>query len=216
MFQYAGKGYNLTVLALVVAVVYALVIGVESGRYPLQGPVLLGFANGDSYQVESIVYLEFLIAFLLLCPKGKEMGLCVTEGDFHLAHLQYLVRMIGADSQADSTVHNVFTQSHCQRYSTLFGFLISNGVVVDAACYTAYDGIETISVLFANHFLQDNSHLFLIDDIAGGRHVVLASLIEYAGVDSFYGSGKHGESFVLVCAVWNHVGRVYAGEGLVV
>ena len=124
--------------------------------------------------------------------------------------------MIGADSKTDTAVYNVFTQSHCQRNSTFFSLLVANRVIVDTACYTAYDRIETISMLFANHFLQDYSHLLLVDDVAGSRHVIFAPLIEDAGVDCFYGSGKHRESFVLVCAIWNHICRIDAGKRLVV
>ena len=94
--------------------------------------------------------------------------------------------------------------------------LVADGVVVDAARHAAYDGVVPVPVHLAHHLLQDDRHLLLVDDVARGSHVVLAALVEDAGVDCLDGTRKHGEPLVLVGIVGYHVRAVHAGEGLVV
>ena len=143
------------------------------------------------------------------------MRLCVAQCHFHFAHLQHLVGVCGAYAQALSAVHNVFAQSQGQVYGALFGLLVADGIIVDAACHTADDRIETCVVLLAHHFLQDDGHLFLVNHVAGGGHVVLAAAVEHAGIDRLDGVGQHGQTVVLVADVRYHVSAVHTGKGLV-
>ena len=106
--------------------------------------------------------------------------------------------MCGADAQAGAAIDDVLAETHCQRDGSFLGLLVADGVIVDAACYAADDGIEPAVVLFAHHFLQDDGHLLLVDDVARGRHVVLAAAVEDAGIDGFDGFGKHGETLIAV------------------
>ena len=216
VLQDARKGDDLAVAPFVEAIVDALVHGVVGGAYPLERAVLLRLADGHLDEVEAIVDAHgscFLRAF---GRERQEVCLCVAECNLHLAHLQDLMRMGGADAQARSAVHDVFAQAHCQRDGPFLGFLVADGVVVDAACHAADDGVEPAVVLLADYFLQDDGHLLLVDDVARGRHVVLAAAVEDAGVDGLDGFGEHREAFVVVVCRGYHVGAVDAGEGLVV
>ena len=144
------------------------------------------------------------------------MCLGVAQSNLHLAHLQHLMRVSRADAQACSAIDNVLAESHCQGDGALLSFLVADGVVVDASCHAADDGVEASVVLLAHNFLQDDSHLLLVDDIACGRHVVLAVLVEDAGIDGFDSFGEHGESLVAVVGRGYHVGAIDTGEWLVV
>ena len=112
VFQYTGKRDNLAVLAFVVSVIDTLIIGIEGRGNPLEGTILLRFANRNLNQIKTVVHFEFLIAFLFLGSEGKETGLCISERYFHLTHLKYLMRVIGTDAQAYTAIHNIFSKSH--------------------------------------------------------------------------------------------------------
>ena len=67
----------------------------------------------------------------------------------------------------------------------------------------------------SHHLLQDDGHLLLVDDIAGGRHIVLAASVIHAGIDSTYSLREHGQPLILVTSIGNHIGTVYTRKGLV-
>ena len=71
-------------------------------------------------------------------------------------------------------------------------------------------------MLFTHNFLQNYGHLFLVYDVAGGGHVILAPLIEDTGINGFYGSCQHRKTIVFVGCIWNHIGGIDAGKGLIV
>ena len=69
--------------------------------------------------------------------------------------------------------------------------------------------------MLAHHLLQDDCHLLLVDDIGGGRHVVLRTAVEDRGIDRLDGIGEEFHTTVFVLDVGNHVGAVDAGKRLV-
>ena len=73
-----------------------------------------------------------------------------------------------------------------------------------------------VAVGLAHHLLQYDSHLFLVDDIAGGGHVGLGIAVVHRGIHAFDGGSQHAEHLVFVVKAWNQVGGVDAGKGLVV
>ena len=144
VLEYAGKGDDLAVAPFVVAVVDALVDGVVGAAYPGQCAVLLCLTHRPAAQIETIVLHEVepsvLQVFHVQC---QEVGLRVAQGDFHLAHLQHLVGMGRTHAQALSAVHDILAQAQGQVHRPFFGFLVADGVIVDAAGHTADDGIES-------------------------------------------------------------------------
>ena len=87
MLQHAGERYYLAVAPLVEAVVYALVVGVVGGAYPLQRAVLLSLADRHADKVESVVHLEFPSGSAVVAPESQEVGLRLLQGNLRLAHL---------------------------------------------------------------------------------------------------------------------------------
>ena len=67
-----------------------------------------------------------------------------------------------------------------------------------------------------HHFLQDDSHFLLVDDVRRGSHVVLAGTIEHGSIDALDGIAQHAEAHILVLRKGNHVSAVDARERLVV
>ena len=216
VLQYTSEGDNLAVAPFVKAVIDALVNGVVCRGNPLQCSVLLGLANWYFDEIKAIVDTHLSCFLRAFGPQSQEVRLCVAKSNLHLAHLQDLIRMCRADAQARTTIHDVFSKTHCQRDCTLFGLLFANGVIVDATCHTADDGVEAAVVLLAYHLLQNDCHLLLVDDIAGGLHIVLTAPVEDTGINGLDGFGEHRETLVAVVCCRYHIGTIYTCEGLVV
>ena len=64
--------------------------------------------------------------------------------------------------------------------------------------------------------MQDDSHLFLVDNVARCLHVCLRVAEVDRSIYSLDGIAQHAQHLVLVVQIGNHVGVVDAGEGLVV
>ena len=146
--------------------------------------ILLSLADRHLDEVEAIIHADIARFLRTLSSQGKEVRLCVAQGNLHLAHLQNLMWVGWADTKAGSTIHDVLSKTHRQRDSSLLGLLVTDGVVVDASCHTTNDRIEAAVVLLAHDLLKDDGHLLLVNHIACGRHVVLAAAIEDAGVNA--------------------------------
>ena len=71
-------------------------------------------------------------------------------------------------------------------------------------------------MFFADEFLKHDGHFLLVDEILRGGEVGLAVGIEDGGVDGFDGGAEHTGHGGGVGHVWNHVGGVDTGEGLIV
>ena len=106
--------------------------------------------------------------------------------------------MIRTYTQRKSTVNNVFTKSQRQAYSTLFGLLVVDRIIINRARHTRNGRIIAVSILSTYHLLQYNRHLLLVDNIAGGLHIRLAVLIIYRGVNSLDGIAQHTQHLVLI------------------
>ncbi len=213
VLQYAAETHQLSVLALIETIVDALVEGVEGGAYPLQFAVLFRLAHGMVAQVEAVVGLEREIDMVEVeCQKAR---LRVLQRNVCLAHLQYLVGMIGRETQTDASVHDVFSKSQCQTDGSLLGLLVVQRIVVQAACHATHCWIEAALMLVSHHFLQDDRHLLLVDDVGCCGHIVLGGAIENAGIHRLDGIGKHFQTLVVVAYVGNHVGTVDACKRLI-
>jgi len=118
-------------------------------------------------------------------------------------------------AQAHTAIDNVLAQTKGQRDGALLGFLVANGVIVDAACQALDDGIESGAILLTDNLLEDDSHLLLVDDVGGGSHVVLRTAVEDRGIDCLDGIGQKFHTTLLVLDVRNHVGAIDARKVLV-
>ena len=164
-------------------------------------------------QIETVVQREVLTHILQV--ERIELGLRFAEGDFHFAGLQHLIRVIGTDTECQSAVHDILAQAERQTHRTLLGLFIADGIIVERTGHSRNGRIEAVAILRSHHFLNDDGHFLLVDDIAGGLHVCLAVAIEYRSIDSLDSVAQHTEHFVLVLQIGNHVGGVDTGKGLV-
>ncbi len=215
VLEHAREGEYLAVAPLIEAIVDALVIGVVGGAYPLQGAMPLGIPQRDAHQIEPVIDLHGGRVGVAVGPHSQEICLRVAQGRLRLTRLQHLVRMCRAHTKAHAPIHDVLAQPHGQGHGALLGLLVAYGVIVDAARHTADDGVEDFAMRLAHNLLQDDSHLLLVDDVAGCGHIVLAGPVIDAGIHAAYGLREHGQPLVLVLGAGNHVSAVDTGEGLV-
>ena len=208
-----GKGDELAP-AGIDAVAYHHVIRVVGRGDEVQGAVGLGIFHMELQQVEAVVEREVLSQVLQV--EGIEAGLGLAQGDFHLAGLEHLRGVVRTDTQGETAVDNVFSKSQRQAHRAFFGQFVVDGIIVDRAGHTGYGRIVTVAILGANHFLKDDGHLFLVDDVASGLHVGLAILIIYGGIHTLDGIAQHAEHLVLVVQIGNHVSGIDTGKRLVV
>ena len=68
----------------------------------------------------------------------------------------------------------------------------------------------------AAHFLEDDGHLFLGDDVGGCGDVAAGCGEIHGGIDALDGLGDETQLLVLVLHRGNHVGGVYACKRLIV
>ena len=199
--------------ALVDAVADNLVVGVVGGSNAIERLVLIGLLDAKIEDVETIVYLEIIAHMRHV--EGIETGLRLLEGCVHLGGLQHLIRMIGRHTQGLSSIHNILTQTQGQRGNALLSQFVANGVIVERAKHTREGGIEASAILLTHHFLQDDSHLFLIDNVGGGSHIGLRVPIINRGINSLDGTSQHAKHLVLILKIRNHIGRVDTCKGLI-
>ena len=130
--------------------------------------------------------------------------------------------MIGRNAQRLSSIYDILAQTQRERGDTLVGLFVADGVVVDRPQHTREVGVEAVAILVAHHLLQYHRHLLLVYHVARGGHVGLGVAVEYRGiyaldgVDAFDRLEQQAQHLVLVVDVGDHVGRVDAGEGLIV
>ena len=134
----------------------------------------------------------------ILQIKRIKLSLRLTKSNFHLTGLQHLVRMIRTHPQSQTSVYNIFTQPQSKTYSSLFGFFISYGVVVERTCHPRNRRIKTVTILCTDHLLQNNSHLLLVYHIAGCLHIRLAVSEENRSIHPFYGIAQHTEHLIFI------------------
>ena len=212
MLQHARKSDYLAP-SLVEPIIDHLVIRVESGGDVIKRLVGLSVFHLQFQDIESVIYLE--IFHYIAHVQGIETGLGFPQGNLRFAGLQHLVRMIRAYPERLASVHDILTQSQGQIGNAFLRGLITNGIIIERAQHAAHIGIVMVAVGVANHLLQDNGHLLLVDDIARGRHVSLGVTIVNRGINPLDGAGQHVEHLVLVVQAWYHIGGIDAGEGLV-
>ena len=147
----------------------------------MQHLVLVGLSYREIQQVEAVVCLE--VEVCLAEVEGEETCLCLSQRYLHLAHLHYLVRLVGVDTQCLSAVHDIFPESESHVHYALLGLLVVDGVVVYGACHARDVRVEPCVVCLPDHLLYYDRHLLLVYDIARGCHVSLGVFIVDRGID---------------------------------
>ena len=145
-----------------------------------------------------------------------EACLRLAQRRFHLTGLQHLRRMIRRNAQGLSAIDDILTQSEGETGNTLFGRFVTDGIIVQRAQHAREVGIIEITILFAHHLLQNDSHLLLVDDILRGQHISLRILVIDRGIDTLNGTGQHTQHLVFVVEIRNHIGAVDTSKRLVV
>ena len=80
--------------------------------------------------------------------------------------------MMRTDTQAETSIHDIFTQTQRQLHNTLISSLVTNRIVINTTSHARDGGIETTLVSLADHLLQDDRHLFLVNHIGRSHHIV--------------------------------------------
>ena len=148
--------------------------------------------------------------------ESVETGLRLFQCYFHFAGLQYLVGMIGREAERHATVYDIFSQTEGEVHSAFFGFFITDRIIVQRACHTGHTGVVTVTILVADYLLQNDRHLFLVDDIACGLHICFTVAEVDRSVHAFYGIGQHTKHFVFIIQIGDHIRIVYSGKRLIV
>ena len=119
--------------------------------YVVERTVLVSFLHPEVQYVKSIVHLKVLAHVFHV--ESVEARLCLTQGRFHLASLQHLVRMLRTDTKRLSSVDDIFSQSESEACNTLVSFFVAYRIVVDGAQHTAEVRIVSVAVLFSHDLL---------------------------------------------------------------
>ena len=212
LLQHATKGDDLSA-SLVIAVIDTLVRKIEGGGYIAQRSVGVGLLHFQFLDIETVIHLELRARMLHI--EGIETCLRLLQGDVHLAHLQNLRGMIGTNAERLTAVNDIFTQSEGQRGNSFLGSLVVDGIIVQRTQHAGDIRIIMVSVLLADHFLQDDGHLLLVNHIGGGCHIRLGVLVIDGGIHTLDGSRHHLQHLILIIQIGYHIGTVNAGERLV-
>ena len=213
LLEQSGEGDDLPA-SLVDTVAYDLVVGVVGRREEVERLVLVGLLHAQLEDVESVVDLE--VTPHMSHVERIELGLRLAQCRLHLAGLEHLVGVIGAHAQRLPAIDDILAQSECEAGDALLGLLVAYGVVVERSEHATHVGIVVGAVGVSHHFLEDDRHLLLVDDIARGRHVGLGVAVVDRRVDRLDGTSQHAQHLVLVVEIRNHIGGVDACERLIV
>ena len=196
------------------AVAYHHVVWVISGGDEVERAVGFRILHVQLQKVESVVERKVLPHILQV--EGIEAGLRLAQSNFHLAGLQHLRRVVRTNAQGKPSVYDVFSEAERKAHDAFFGQFVVDRVVIDRAGHPRNGRIVAVSVSGADHFLKDDGHFLLVDNVACSLHVRLAVFVVHRSIDPLDGIAQHAEHLILVVEIRNHVGRVDAGEGLVV
>ena len=131
--------------------------------------------------------------------------------------MQHLLRVAGRETQRAAAVDDQLAQSEGDVADPLFGRLVAYGVVVDRPSHARERGEEEPVLLRAAHLLDHDGHLLLGDQVLRRLHVGLRRREIDRGVDALDRLLQQTQLAVFVpLRIGNHIGRIDAGEGLVV
>ena len=126
------------------------------------------------------------------------------------------MRMIRTDTQGLTTIHDILTQSEGETGYAFLCLFISYRIIVERTEHTTHCWVETGAIILSHHLLQNNRHLLLVDDVAGGCHIRLGITIEHGGIHALDGTSQHLEHLILIIKIRNHIGRIDTGKRLIV
>ena len=148
--------------------------------------------------------------------QGQHLVLRVAQRQFGGRGLEHLLRIAGREAQCASSVHDQLAEPHCHVADAVRGLFVADGVVVDRPRHARAGGEEEPLLLRAAHLLDDDGHLLLRDEVLRSLDVGPRRREIDRRVDALDGFEQQAEHLVLVIDVGDHVGRVDAGERLVV
>ena len=212
MLKDIGKSNQLTA-ARIDSVTDHHIIRIVGGSNIIEGTVIFGILYGKLQEIKSVIKRE--VMSVVLQVKRIETGLRFAQGYFHFTGLKHLVRMIRTDTQSQSAVNDILAESQCQTDGTFFSRFVIDRIIVDGTGHSRYGRIITVAILGSDYLLQNNGHLFLVDDVTGGLHVSLAVTIINRSIHTFYRITQHTEHFIFVFQIRNHIGGIDTGKRLV-
>ena len=124
--------------------------------------------------------------------------------------------MTGRKTECLTSVDNIFSETDSYFCHSVFDCLIAYGIIIKRTPYSAERRIIEALMIFADNFLNDNSHFLLIYDIGGRGHIGFAVVEENRSIDALYSIGKHLNHNLAVFDLRYHIGRINAGKRLVV
>ena len=213
VLEHSGKGDELAA-GFIHTVVDDLIVRVEGRGDVVETQVFYRILHAELEDIESVIHLEVIAHVLHV--EGVELGLGIAQRHLCLGSLQHLMRMIRTDAEGLTAIHDILTQSEGKTGYTLLCLLIADRIIVERTEHATHRRIIAGAVVLAHHLLQDNRHLLLVDDVAGGCHVCLGIAIEYRGIHALDGTGEHLEHLILIVEIRNHIGGIDAGERLIV
>ena len=126
------------------------------------------------------------------------------------------MRMIRTDTQGLTTIHDILTQSEGETGYAFLCLFISYRIIVKRTEHTTHRWVEAGAIILTHHLLQDNRHLLLVDDVAGGSHIRLGITIEHGGIHALDGTSQHLKHLIFILKIRNHIGRIDTGKRLIV
>ena len=170
----------------------------------LQRALLIRVLQAQLDEVKGIVYGEVLRRILQV--QRIKTGLCLLQGKVHRTHLQDTVWMPGRETQRQAAIYDIFTQAQRDIGDTILSLLITDRVEVQRTGHTRDGRIEMILVAVAHHLLQDNSHLLLVDQVGGRRHISLTVTIEHRSIDRLDRIAHDPQHLILLLDLRHHIG----------
>ena len=213
MLEHTREGYQFAAI-LIDSIIDDLIVWIKSRCDIGKALVFYSILHPEFKNIKAIVYLE-IIAHMLHIQR-IELGLGVAQSQLCFRCLEHLIRMVRTNTKGLTSIYDIFTQAQGKTGYTLFSFFITYRIVIERTEHTAHGRIKPCTIVFAHNLLQDNSHLFLIDDIARCGHVSLRITIEHRSIDSLDGTGQHLQHLILIFQIWNHIGRINTGKWLIV
>ena len=197
----------------IITVTDNLVIRIISGNNIFQGTVRIGFLQSQSLQVKRIIDRELFCQVLQV--ECIETGLRLPESKIHRTHLQDIVRMTGRETQRLSAIYDIFTQTEGNIGNSVFRLFVTDRIEIQRTGHAGDSRVEMIVVTVADHFLQDDRHLLLIDQVGRGSHISLTVTIKDGSINRLDRIAQQAEHFIFIIQPGNHIGRINPGERLI-
>ena len=174
---------------------------------------MTGFVDFKTLEVYGIVKRSFELLGTKIQRIHDTLG--IPQGKFWGRKLQYIPRITGRKAEGLSPFHHQFSQAESHIDNAIFGFFISDWIVVEGSGHSRNGGEEIAAILGSTHILDHHSHLLFAQEVGAGLYISSTGGKIDRCIDTFDRLAQQTEHLILIFRFGDHIGRIDSRKWLI-